>query len=235
VKYPEDCIQSLVGDWWVTGEPFPLTRGQLLYAFLPHVDQQPHVLEPIGRTEATDHTKANYRIKPLAVRDARRAPELSVAALPKFEGEVYGVYRTKRRPAVILSVGGDEIPRELRTGGAKWQTAPTLTVAPLYGVAHSGKRGGWNPDLVKRIRRAEYSQCAWDLLPIGREAEGSILRFDHAQPIGRHHDSYELTPHRLSEEAMRIVDEWYRWYVTGLMDPAGILFGIRAELMKLGD
>jgi hypothetical protein len=233
--YPEDCVQILAEPWWVTAPPFPTCRGQLVFVFVPHVDLEPLVLEAVGRTEPTDHLKANYRLKPLAVRDARRVPPLPVAALPTFANEVRCVYRAKKRPAVVLSTGGAEIPAELRRGGSRWQTAPTLTVAPFYGVAASGERAGWNRELAKRIRRAEYSQYAWDILPVGNEPEGSILRFDHVQPIGRHHESFEPTGHRLSDDALRIMDEWYLWHLTGLMDANGILHGIREELLKLGD
>ncbi len=235
MTYPEDCIQTLVDPWWVTGEPFPACRGQLIWVFVPHIDLQPLVLEPVGRTEPTDHMRANYTLKPLAVRDARRTPALPVAALPNFPSEVRSVYRAKKRPAVVLSTGGGDIPAALRRGGSRWQTAPTMTVPPYYGVAASGQRAGWHPELAKRIRRAEYSQYAWDILPVGDDPDGSVLRFDHVQPVGRHHESYEPTGHRLGEEALAIVDEWHQWHLTGLMDPEGDLYGIRQELLKLGD
>jgi len=89
-----------------------------------------------------------------------------VAALPDYPGEVRTVYRAKARPVVVLSAGGPEVPRELRVGAAGWQTAPTLLVAPFYGVDPGGTRGGWREDFVTRIRRGEYPQYLWDKLPL---------------------------------------------------------------------
>jgi len=45
--------------------------------------------------------------------------------------------------------------------------------------------------------------------------EESILRLDHIQPIGKHHESIELTDYRLGEEALDIIDEWITWLITG--------------------
>jgi hypothetical protein len=106
-------------------------------------------------------------------------------------------------------------------------------VAPYYGAEQSGTRGGFTPEFVKRIRRCEYPQYLWDVLPISGSSE-SILRLDHVQPISRLANSYEILPHRLSEEAMEIVDTHLAWLLTGNLRAETILADIRACLLELG-
>ncbi|MDI7269862.1 MAG: hypothetical protein QME96_17870 [Myxococcota bacterium] len=228
-KYPDDSIPFLVAEWWRTDEDRGLGRGRLVRAFVPHVDQVPLELIPEGRDEPTDHTTARVRIAPLNVRRPASLPRLPVAALPQFPGERRVAYRGKIRPALVLSTGGSDVPSALRVGGAPWQTSPTVLVAPYYGVERTEKRAGWNPAFVDRIRRAEYPQYAWDVLPVGDVRE-SILRLDHLQPVGRHQNAFEWTAHRLSDEALAIIDEWLGWLLRGDLPDDGVLAFLRREL-----
>lgn len=143
--YPDDSLQWLVGTWWVEDEQRAVARGRLLRAFVPHVDQQPMTLVPVGRTQPTEHRTATVRLEPLRAAAPRRSPQLPVAALPEFPGEVRTVYRAKLRPVLVLSAGGPDMDQTLRTGTARWQSAPTLLVAPFYGVDPGSTRGGLAP------------------------------------------------------------------------------------------
>jgi hypothetical protein len=107
-RYPDDSLQSIVGTWWVEDQGRDVARGRLLRAFVPHVDQQPLTLIPIGRSEPTEHHAATVRLEPLHVPAPRRAPQLPVAALPQFAGEVRTVFRAKVRPVVVLGTGGPD-------------------------------------------------------------------------------------------------------------------------------
>jgi len=133
---------------------------------------------------------------------------------------------------VILSEGGDEVPRQLVRGKPAWQTAPTILVAPYYGADEDSTSSGFNPAFVERIKSGEYPQFMWDMLPLTGKDE-SILRMDHIQPIGRHHDSIELTDYRLSEDAIDIIDEWLTWIFTGQLFANGLLSDIRIGLSEL--
>ncbi|HLM44605.1 MAG TPA: hypothetical protein VK458_12095 [Myxococcaceae bacterium] len=233
VEYPDDCLQSLAEPWWEKTEKADLRRGRLLWSFIPHADQIPWALIPVGRSEPTDHHRGDYRIEQLRAKQTPTAPRLPVAALPQYPGEAYIAQRAKKRPALVLYERGGDIPPALRGGSsAKWMTNPTLLVAPYYGTEPNQKRGGWNPKLVERIRHCEFPQYLWDKLPIGG-AEFSILRFDHLQPIGHHHDTYEATSYCLSKGALELVDEWLQWLMTGRMSQEGILLGVREGLMRL--
>ncbi len=59
----------------------------------------------------------------------------------------------------------------------------------------------------------------------------SIIRLDHLQPIGRHPNSYEWTPHTLTDNALRVLDEWLVWLTTGELPKDGLLAEIRSTLL----
>lgn len=228
---PDDSLQSVVGNWWIEDQTSEVRRGRLLWAYVPHVDQDPMTLIPVGREDPHEHRTATVRLQPLRVGAIHQKSTLPVAALPEYEGEVRTVYRAKIRPVLVLSEGGVDVPRELRTGAAKWQTAPTLLVAPYYGVS-SGPRAGWRPDFVTRIRRCEYPQTLWDRLPLGKVSE-SILRLEHLQPIGRSQNAYEWTKYQLSDDALALVDQYLTWLLTGNLPGDSLLAYVRRELAKL--
>ncbi len=226
---PENSIQELAAPWWEKDSNKDYRRGRLIRAYLPHVDQIPRCLNINGRSESTVHNKIEYSISPLRVNSPPKKPALPSAALPALYGkEVYTVHKAKKRPAIIISEGGVDIPNALRAGKPKWQTAPTILVAPCYGGDEGENRSGFNPDFVKKLYDCEFPQFIVDTLPVGGVKE-SIIRLDHIQPIGKHHDSVEFTEYCLSEEALKIIDEWVDWLVTGEMDEDSTLYFYREE------
>jgi hypothetical protein len=229
--YPEDSIHSYVGKWWTTRDERTISRGRLLRAFVPFVGQEPLQLVAQGRVDPQDHGRAQYTVEPLRIGAPRRAPRLPVAALPANPGEVRAVYLGKVRPVLVVSSGGPEVPRVFRLGAARWQSTPSILVAPSFGVAADGSRGGWRPEFVERIRKCEYPQYIWDRLPLPGTGE-SVIRLDHTQPISRHPDSYEWTPHHLTDPALSVLEEWLTWLTTGGLPADGVLAEIRAQLLK---
>ena len=232
-KFPEDSLQNYCEPWWVRSEDQQLRRGRLIWAFVPHVDQQPYLLVAKGRSEPTEHRFADFEIEPLGSRVPPGA-DLPVAGLPYYPGEVRLLYRAKRRPALVLAVGGTEIPRPLRTGSARYQTNSTILAAPYYGADPGGSTGGWRPEFVDRIRRCEYPQYMWDSLPVPGRRE-SILRLDHLQPVGKHGQSYELTDYELDASALTIVDEYLTWLIQGALPVDSLLIEIRQVFLGLDE
>lgn len=231
MTFPSGCHQYFLGSWWASSTERQVHRGRLIWAYLPHVDQQALELCPQARGAPTEHGTATAELRPL--RPDRPPPEsgLPVAGLPQYPGETYVALRAKRRPALVISTGGASVPESLRRGGARYQTAPTLLVAPYFGADRDGTRAGWDPVLVDRIRRCEYPQYVWDQLPLGGSAV-SILRLDHIQPLGNLHSSYELTDWRLTPDALSVIDEWVDWLVSGADVPLeGVLDDLRKLLM----
>lgn len=208
-KYPDDSVQSLIqpDDWWIDNSNRALCRGALVFAFVPHVDQAPYTFEPVGRTEATQHDSARIQVAPLRVRQPLKKTDLPVAAMPLHSGEVWAAYRAKKRPCLVVGSLVPPVDTPLTKGMARHSTAPTVLAAPYYGATRDGARGGYNPAFVERIRHCEYPQFLWDQLPVTGGPDESILRLDHLQPIGTHHNSYQLSEHRLSDSALEILDE----------------------------
>jgi len=234
MNYTDDTAQAYVSPWWITDNKRDFRRGRLIKAFLPHVHQVPFTLIPTGRDEdPTDHSKIRYTMKELKLLDKNDRSLLPASALVVPEGENILAFRGKKRPALIISSGGDEIQKNLRKGKPAWQTAPTILVVPYYGVAQDGKRAGFSEPFVERVKKAEYPNFYWDRLPItGESKKGSICRLDHILPLGRHHDSVEFTEHCLSEEAMEIMSQWLRWLIEKIL-PDGDLLYLREELLKI--
>lgn len=229
-EFPPDCLQSLVSPWWVPSTSGTPERGRLLWAFVPIVGQTPRTLVAERTGAPEQHGRAVFRLEDLRA-SQKTAPLMPVAALPAVEGEVNAVYRAKRRPVVVLAAAPALDPKSF--GGTKgWQTDPTLLVAPYFGVDQNGTRGGWNLEFVRRIRHAEYPAYVYDRLPPTHAVE-SILRLDQIQPIGRHHNSYERTDWKLSDEALAVIDEQLRWLTTNSLDNTGLLDMARMELPKM--
>jgi hypothetical protein len=230
-SYPDDSVQNLCGRWWEETDERRLEYGRLVKAFLPHVDQQPSVLVAQGRTDPEGHGEADFEIQPLRGNVPPPEAYLPVAGLPTYEGEVRIIQRAKKRPALVLSDLGAEVESRLRTGSARYQTNRSVLVAPYYGGDRSGRRGGFKSEFLQRIRRAEYPQYAWDSLPIAGVSE-SVLRLDHVQPLGENAQATELTPYRLTADAMAVVEEWFTWFRTGELGEDGVLAYFRGEMSR---
>ena len=196
---------------------------------------KPHRLVPEGRgNDARQHQRANYRIEEFRTGDPPSdVSALPVAGLPIRTGETHLVRRGKTRPVIVLAMPGIPVDDDFKRHGTSWQYKPALLAAPYYGVEADGTRGGWNPEFVARIQRAEYSQYVWDVLPIGGSSQGSILRLDHVFPIGADPANWILTNYRLRGDALTYLDEWLSWHTSGTLFEEGLLSYTRTELAKL--
>ena len=104
-----------------------------------------------------------------------------------------------------------------------------MIVAPYYDSDRDGTRAGCNPDLVERIRHAEYPQFFWDKLPIYGPKE-STLRLDHIQLVGTQSNSYERAKYKLSENAMELMDDLLQWLIWGGVPADSLILDYRKEI-----
>jgi len=226
--FPEDSLQGLFDNWWEKHPDSNLERGCLIRAFLPHVDQTPYSFKPLGRSDPKEHSNADIIIEPLTINQRFTSTPLPVAAMTQSDSELWAAYKAKRRYCIVLgNVNATPIEKQLTRGKPNSSTAPTILVAPFYGVATKTSRAGYNPVFVERVRHCEYPQFHWDILPIPR-GEESILRLDHTQPIGAHYKSYEQTGFKLSEEAMSLLDDQFSWLFYGGVPKDSLLLDYRA-------
>jgi hypothetical protein len=107
--YPDDSIQACVAPspWWVTDTARDVRRGRLIRAFLPHVLQVPMVLIPTGRSTATDHSRADYRIEPLKATQPARLPRLPQSRLFQLMKVKYELFIGQRDVQRSLSAPVD--------------------------------------------------------------------------------------------------------------------------------
>ncbi|OVE80580.1 hypothetical protein BVY03_05815 [bacterium K02(2017)] len=232
--YPEDSLQNLIGDWWLTKEnnTEPLARGDLIWAHLPHIDQVPKELIITNRSDPTSHTRAEAEIRSINCQSNKQQLDIPVAAFPCIEGEIYTVHRSKMRPCVVVSIGGSNVNSLRTTGQAKYQTSKTLLVAPYYGTKGGTSRGGWPDILLERSRHCEYPQYMWDILPVNKNII-SILRFDHIQPLSTLKGVSRRTNYSLSQNALKIFDSWLVWLFSNYLKPDSDLDQIRNLLLSL--
>lgn len=223
--FPTDSVQNTVTTWWEKDPSIELKRGSLIYAFVPHVDQIPNTLKPQGRKEAREHDKAVIEIAPLRINDRRPREALPVAALSVHDGELWTAYRAKKRPCLVIGTKQPMVDDRDRRDMPKNLTSPTILIAPYYGADKDGRRNGYNPPLVDRIRHAEYPQFMVDCLPISGPKE-SVLRLDHIQPVGFHYHAYEHSGYCLSDEAVELIfNDWLQWlFYGGLPEDSWLLY-----------
>jgi hypothetical protein len=233
--YPDDCLQSIISptDWWIKNEERELCRGALLISLLPHFDQIPYGFEPIGRTNSEQHVSANIKVAPLKVNQPLKQTSLPVAAMPLFGNEVWAAYRAKRRPCLVIGSKSVSVDKTLTRGKPKSATAPTVLVAPYYGVDENGKRAGYHPEFIERVRHCEYPQFVWDHLPIKGNTNESILRLDQLQPIGSHYDSFKILDYKLSDDALGIIDELIGLLVWGGVREDSLIKLYREEIEQI--
>lgn len=213
--FPEDSLQGLSSNWWVKNDDKKLSRGSLIKAFIPHVDQIPYSFEPAGRSNPREHNQADIIVKPLTINQRLSSVPLPVAAMTKSDSELWTAFRAKRRYCLVFgNIAPESIDKKLTQGKPNHSTAPTMLVAPYYGATNKTSRAGYSPAFIERVRHCEYPQFHWDILPISY-GEESILRLDHTQPIGAHTKAYELTEFKLSEEAMDLMDDMFKWLFFG--------------------
>jgi hypothetical protein len=233
-SFLDESLQGVLGEWWSSTPDRAVKRGRLLHAFVPTVDENPNTLRVQGRPEGDpgDHRTATCTVEPLYASSPPRRSGLPVAGLPQYEGETFVIARAKRRPVLVLGEVHPRVDRSLRgTTSTRWQTAPTLLVAPYYGAAPSEKRAGWPTAFVERIVRCEYPQYLHDHLP-GPSGQASILRLDHALPIGAGSASIEVTEYCLTDAALAALDEWLDWLVKGRLPNGGAIASVRELLMS---
>lgn len=216
MSFPEDCIQNIVGidNWWIPDESYQISRGSLIEAFVPHVDVMPYTITMDGRKEDDKHDSAKATIGPLKVGSASRKTRLPVAAMPLHNGEVYAVYKAKKRPCLVISDEPMLVDNRLTRGKANSSTCPTYLIVPFYGVEMGEKRAGFKDEFVTRVRRCIYPQFHWDFLPHQRGCE-SIMRLDQMQPIGTHHHAYKHLGYKLSDDAIETIDTQLDWMLSG--------------------
>lgn len=225
------AIQDIVSSWWESSEEISLSPGRLALTFAPFPDVVTRGLVIEGREIDTDHSSARFRVEPIKSGSPPKLSSLPVAALPTNPGESYVAQRGKTRPVLVLGSGGVEVPRQVLSGGPGYQRKAFVLVAPYYGTAKDGKRAGFPPEFIDRVRCGQYPQFMLDYLPPGNVE--SLLRFDHAFPVGDSNSNFKLLPFCLSCEALELTWDWLQWVIEGCVPENSLLETARSLIQGL--
>jgi hypothetical protein len=232
--YPDDSFQNFIepDPWWVDDGKREFEVGRLVKAILPFVDQNPYALETIGRAKSTEHKEALVRFVPIDIKSAIDYSRLPVAPLPQYPGETGVVYRAKKRPALIIHAGCPDIPSDLRKDKPRYQTDACILVVPFFTAESGGGRAGYTPAFVERVRRCEYPQFFWDILPESTAGADSLMKLDHIQPVGRNHSIVEVTNYRLSDLALEIMKQFFNWFFHNQLPSDSLLYGFKVDISR---
>lgn len=230
----------MTGSWWERKSGQPVGFGSLIEVFVHHMDKLPIQLIPEGRTQATDHTRANFKAMPYSIRRHLQRTPVPIAALPHNPGESYIALRGKVRPALVLGADFTPISQEDRQRHREWQVSPVYLVAPFYGVEQTEKRSGFDPEFIERVQKAFYKQFLWDELPgdalelcTAKTREGSLIRLDHLVPVGTDPGFYRNTGYRLNDDGRRLLNEWLEWFWFGDMKAESFLLLFRSQYLPM--
>lgn len=226
MTYPEYCIQNLEPSWWEENKDKKPRRGTLIETFIPFVDTSPYCFSMKGRTDPEAHNKAEMVVAPLKVGQSLKKEALPIAGAPLNGADVWGAYRAKIRPCLIISEQGDYVDRTLTKGKPTHATARTFLVAPFYGIKGQEKQVYDDSSFIEKVRHLEYKQFFWDKLPHSNGQE-SILRLDQIQPIGIAYDVHKNLGYKLNEKALEIMNDLLRRYIWDEVDKEGDLKAFR--------
>lgn len=222
-SFPDHCIQGAFEykEWWESTSE--LRQGSLVKFICPFFDKEAWRLRPIGRDNPTEHSGARVKIERYTLASRNIDKNFPVAALTTNKSESLGVWRTKVRPALVLRVN-----KTTRTEDAL--KADTLLVSPYYGIK-PGSRAGFPAEFIRAVKDVNFPQFSWDLLPIGKEPNGSLLRFDRTLTIPRKaRQTYEDTGFGLSEQALEYMLDWFNFYLSGVLDDGTDLYSLASLL-----
>jgi len=206
----DDCLEAFVAPWWVSDDGQALVRGRLIRVHVPHVVGEQAWLEVEGRAGPSEHTKARYVVRTDSrFGDVKKLAKLThaalpAAALPAFPGETLLVQRARLRWALVVYA----------------EPSSTLLVAPVYAVDEGPAPA---PELLRDIRRCAFASTLFVSIP--GEKHDSIVRFDQLQPVAAVPGNYQITRHRLSDDALGVVDDWLVWLLVGA-PPAGSMLAV---------
>lgn len=213
---PEIFIDDLVAPYYEVlglGYHKAPVRGQI--GWVPILYTHEH--REIWRPQSTDQTGtiATSFIITTAGQDAhRRTTPLSSPRLTTREE--FPVVRAKIRPVIVLTLPMPEISgppgkREDRINRGLCLVAPLYSVLdPVTDVPKYGE------EFVKRVRKLEYEQFSYAPESVKARIRSSIVRLDAIQAV--YHANLELTPIRLSSEALSILQGQIECYLAGGAD-----------------
>lgn len=130
--------------------------------------------------------------------------------------EFLALQKFKQRPVVIISTAGDPHVGDKSV----WKTGAHTLVAPLLTI-YDKTRKRYKCTSEFLVAALDYQYAGIFFLPGNTKFNllPSIVRLDHAQPLHTSWLRKEGKGKKLSEDALRCIEEWLYYYVTGCVSP----------------
>jgi len=233
--FPDKSVQGITGGehWWTREAKPCLMRGSLIWTLVPfHTGMHIRLVMERKPDEPGEHNAAKLiRAEPYTLTSPDVDQRLPINALPNAIDGHYTLREVKKRPALVLALPGQAIPKALVQGKPHSRTAPCIVVAPYYTAIKQGEPPRFSPELLGLVQKLRFSQFFYEQLPHPGGAP-SILRLDQIQAVtARERDFYESTPWRLSDHAMALMDELLEWHVWGGLSADGDLATVILPLL----
>ncbi len=217
--FPENSVQGITGaeHWWTKETKPCLVRGSIVWTLVPfHTGMHVRLVVQRKPEEPGEHRAAEIiRAEQYTLSSPDVDQALPIAGLPKANDGHYTLREVKKRPALVLALPGQEIPRKLIQGKPFSRTAPCIVVAPYYTAIKPGELPRYSPELLELVQRLRFPQFFYEHLPHPGGAP-SILRFDQLQAVpAQERAFYEPTAWRLSDHALALIDELLEWQIWG--------------------
>jgi len=201
-------------------KPAECTSGQFCWVVSPYLEIIPKILD-VERNRPEEHDEVTFEIRDASLYDDFKADRvLPVKKLNLRSNEEILVQRAKRRPGIILSVGGDtftDIQRLLRQKGKKHLQGDPIFVIPCYSIETEDDPTGFIPEMVARIRCLLYRQFFF--FPSNKRFNEGIARFDRIQVVeGRNPAAIQLTGICLSDDVLSLFLALFVYCITGIED-----------------
>lgn len=219
MAFPEKSIQGITGEeyWWFH-EPRPcLRRGSIVWTLVPfHTGMHYRLVVERKPDTPTEHDAAKLiRAEPYTLRSPDVPQALPIAAMPRANDGHFTLREVKRRPALVLALPGQEVPKALTVNRPHSRTAPCIVVAPYYTAIKQGEPPRYSPELLELVQKLRFPQFFFEILPVDFGAS-SILRLDQIQAVpAKERDFYEATSWRLNDHALGLMDELLEWHIWG--------------------
>jgi hypothetical protein len=227
MNWPEDSVQAFANAWWEDAPTNRIRRGALLNAWVPYTDQVPKEIlfeESIGLP-----SERRYQVRSVPF-DGEEKDKVHVPGIILKDDETLLGAVAKSRPVLVLSEPAPEFQKRQWPGMAAHQRISKFTVAPYFGVEHTGERGGYDEIIVRLARRGRYAHLMWDWLP-GAGAP-SLLRLDCLTTFTLGNTTVTHTGKRLSSEALLYLDDWFLWMCRGGECPRDSSLGEVRDLIE---
>lgn len=129
------------------------------------------------------------------------------------------VYKAKVRPVILFSVASRTAPRN--SGSDE-----TFLCLPIFGLDQ------FPPEFVQSVKAFKYINRFYLPSSVRPKFEEGMIRFDRTQVVHTANLKRRDPPIRLTPDAIYVLQEWFRYYVTGVCEDF-VLEHQKIELEKL--